>query len=105
MDRLGIGYADLSKTNPRLVYASMSAFGHTGPRHGWTGMNVTLQACSGMMLATGESGDPPIGISNSWNDYIGGLHTAVAIIGALAKRARAASAAISTCRSSNAASR
>jgi benzylsuccinate CoA-transferase BbsF subunit len=86
MDRLGIGYADVSKTNPRLVYASMSAFGHTGPRQAWTGMNVTLQAFSGMMLATGESGDPPIGISNSWNDYIGGLHTAVAIIGALAKR-------------------
>ncbi len=86
MDRLGIGYSDVSKTNPRLVYASMSAFGHTGPRQAWTGMNVTLQAFSGMMLATGESGDPPIGISNSWNDYIGGLHTAVAIIGALAKR-------------------
>jgi crotonobetainyl-CoA:carnitine CoA-transferase CaiB-like acyl-CoA transferase len=86
MDRLGIGYGDVSKTNPRLVYASMSAFGHTGPRQAWTGMNVTLQAFSGMMLATGESGDPPIGISNSWNDYIGGLHTAVAIIGALAKR-------------------
>jgi crotonobetainyl-CoA:carnitine CoA-transferase CaiB-like acyl-CoA transferase len=86
MDRLGIGYGDVSKTNPRLVYASMSAFGHTGPRQAWTGMNVTLQAFSGMMLATGESGDPPIGISNSWNDYVGGLHTAVAIIGALAKR-------------------
>jgi crotonobetainyl-CoA:carnitine CoA-transferase CaiB-like acyl-CoA transferase len=86
MDRLGIGYDDVSKTNPRLVYASMSAFGHTGPRKDWTGMNVTLQAFSGMMLATGESDDPPIGISNSWNDYIGGLHTAVAIIGALAKR-------------------
>jgi benzylsuccinate CoA-transferase BbsF subunit len=86
MDRLGIGYAEVSQTNPRLVYASMSAFGHTGPRQAWTGMNVTLQAFSGMMLATGERGDPPIGISNSWNDYVGGLHTAVAIIGALAKR-------------------
>lgn len=86
MDRLGLGYHDLAKVNPALVYASMSAFGHTGPRRGWTGMNVTLQACSGLMLATGEAGDPPIGISNSWNDYIGGLHTAVAIVGALSKR-------------------
>lgn len=86
MDRLGLGYDALAKINPRLVYTSMSAFGHTGPRHGWTGMNVTLQACSGLMLATGEAGDPPIGISNSWNDYIGGLHAAVAIVGALGKR-------------------
>jgi benzylsuccinate CoA-transferase BbsF subunit len=49
-------------------------------------MNVTLQACSGLMLATGAEGDPPIGISNSWNDYIGGMHAAVAILGALSKR-------------------
>jgi crotonobetainyl-CoA:carnitine CoA-transferase CaiB-like acyl-CoA transferase len=86
MDRLGLGYHDLVKVNPRLIYASMSAFGHTGPRSGWTGMNVTLQACSGLMLATGEASDPPIGIANSWNDYIGGLHAAVAIVGALSKR-------------------
>jgi CoA:oxalate CoA-transferase len=86
MDRLGLGYEDLAKTNPRLVYASMSAYGHTGPHRAWTGMNVTLQACSGLMLATGAAGDPPIGISNSWNDYIGGLHTAVAIVDALSKR-------------------
>jgi crotonobetainyl-CoA:carnitine CoA-transferase CaiB-like acyl-CoA transferase len=86
MDRLGLGYEVLAQTNPGLVYASMSAFGHSGPHHTWTGMNVTLQACSGLMLATGADGDPPIGISNSWNDYIGGLHTAVAILGALAER-------------------
>ena len=86
MERLGLGYATLAKTNPGLVFASMSAFGHSGPHSDWTGMNVTLQACSGLMLATGAPGDPPIGISNSWNDYIGGLHTAVAIVGALARR-------------------
>ena len=86
MDRLGLGYRDLEKSNPRLVYASMASFGQTGPRQGWTGMNVTLQACSGLMLATGAEGDPPIGISNSWNDYIGGLHAAVAIVGALSRR-------------------
>lgn len=86
MDRLGLGYDVLAAANPGLVYASMSAFGNTGPHKNWTGMNVTLQACSGMMLATGEEGDPPTGISNSWNDYIGGLHTAVAIVGALHER-------------------
>ena len=88
MDRLALGYDVLSAANPGLVYASMSAFGHTGPHKDWTGMNVTLQACSGMMLATGEQDEPPTGISNSWNDYIGGLHTAVAIVGALHERRR-----------------
>jgi CoA:oxalate CoA-transferase len=86
MDRLGLGYAELAASNPRLIYATMASFGQTGPRRGWTGMNVNLQACSGLMLATGREGDPPIGISNSWNDYIGGLHAAVAIVGALAER-------------------
>ena len=86
MERLGLGYDSLAKTNPGLVYCSMASFGQSGPRQGWTGMNVTLQACSGLMLATGGEGDPPIGISNSWNDYIGGLHAAVAIVGALSKR-------------------
>lgn len=86
MDRLGLGYAALAVTNPRLIYATMASFGQTGPRRGWTGMNVNLQAASGLMLATGAEGDPPIGISNSWNDYIGGLHAAVAIMGALAER-------------------
>jgi benzylsuccinate CoA-transferase BbsF subunit len=86
MERLGIGYRTLAKTNPGLVYCSMASFGQSGPRQGWTGMNVTLQACSGLMLATGAEKDPPIGISNSWNDYIGGLHAAVAIVGALSKR-------------------
>jgi crotonobetainyl-CoA:carnitine CoA-transferase CaiB-like acyl-CoA transferase len=86
MDRLGLGYRDLAPTNPRLIYASMASFGQTGPRQGWTGMNVNLQACSGLMLATGKEGDPPIGIANSWNDYIGGLHAVVAIVGALAQR-------------------
>jgi crotonobetainyl-CoA:carnitine CoA-transferase CaiB-like acyl-CoA transferase len=86
MERLGLGYEQVRKTNPGLVYASMSAYGHSGPRHSWTGMNVNLQAYSGMMMATGAPNDPPIGIANSWNDYIGGLHTAVGIVGALQKR-------------------
>jgi crotonobetainyl-CoA:carnitine CoA-transferase CaiB-like acyl-CoA transferase len=86
MERLGLGYPTLAKTNTGLVYCSMASFGQSGPRQGWTGMNVTLQACSGLMLATGGEGDPPIGISNSWNDYIGGLHAAAAIVGALSKR-------------------
>jgi crotonobetainyl-CoA:carnitine CoA-transferase CaiB-like acyl-CoA transferase len=88
MDRLGLGYEILSLANPGLVYASMSGYGHSGPRRNWTSMNVNLQAHCGLMTATGAEGDPPIGISNSWNDYIAGLHAALAILGALAERRR-----------------
>ena len=49
-------------------------------------MNMNLQACSGLMMATGEEGEPPIAISNSWNDYIGGLHACFLLIEVLERR-------------------
>jgi benzylsuccinate CoA-transferase BbsF subunit len=86
MKRLGVGYDDLSPANPRLIYVSMSGYGHTGPRAAWTSMNMNLQAYTGLMLTTGAEGDPPTAISNSWNDYIGGLHAVIAILHALEER-------------------
>lgn len=91
MDRLGLGYEDLRALNPRLVFASMSGYGHLGSRRRWTSMNVNLQAHCGLMMATGNEGGPPIGISNSWNDYLAGLHACYAILGALAERRRTGS--------------
>ena len=64
----------------------MSGYGHTGP-HAWTSMNMNLQGYSGLMTVTGAEGDPPTAISNSWNDYIGGLHACFAVQQALAERA------------------
>lgn len=86
MARLGLDYARLSAINPRLIYLSLSGYGHTGPRKDWTSMNMNLQAHSGLMLATGEEGGAPVAISNSWNDYIGGIHGVFAVIEALAER-------------------
>ncbi|MCY4487416.1 MAG: CoA transferase [Deltaproteobacteria bacterium] len=86
MDRLGLGYESLRSANPRLVFASMSGYGHSGPRRDWTSMNMNLQGAAGLMQVTGAEGDPPTAISNSWNDYIGGLHTCYAVIGALTER-------------------
>jgi benzylsuccinate CoA-transferase BbsF subunit len=65
----------------------MSGYGHSGPRRAWTSMNMNLQAYTGLMLTTGAEGDPPTSISNSWNDYIGGLHATIAILQALTDRA------------------
>ena len=86
MTRLGLGYETLKAANPRLIFASMSGYGNSGPRRDWTSMNMNLQGYAGLMQVTGAEGDPPTAISNSWNDYIGGLHTCYAIIGALTER-------------------
>jgi crotonobetainyl-CoA:carnitine CoA-transferase CaiB-like acyl-CoA transferase len=87
MRRLKLDYETLSPDNPRLIFVSMSGYGHTGPRRSWTSMNMNLQAYTGLMLTTGSEGDPPTSISNSWNDYIGGLHASIAVLQALGDRA------------------
>lgn len=86
MDRLNLDYAGLSAINPRLIYVRMSGYGHNGPRRDWTSMNMNLQGYSGLMMVSGAEGDPPTAISNSWNDYIGGLHASFAILQAIDKR-------------------
>jgi benzylsuccinate CoA-transferase BbsF subunit len=70
-----------------LIYVSMSGYGHNGPRREWTSMNMNLQGYSGLMMVSGAEGDPPTAISNSWNDYIGGLHADFAILQAIDRRA------------------
>lgn len=86
MERLGLGYQAMRNNNPRLIFLSMSGYGHSGPRSQWTSMNMNLQGYSGLMTVTGAAGDPPTAISNSWNDYIGGLHAGFAVQQALADR-------------------
>jgi Predicted acyl-CoA transferases/carnitine dehydratase len=86
MDRMELGYESLKLRNPALIYVSMSGYGHNGPRRDWTSMNMNLQGYSGLMMVTGGEGDPPTAISNSWNDYVGGLHACFAILQAIDKR-------------------
>jgi len=86
MERLRLDYATLQRPNPRLIYVSMSGYGHDGPRREWTSMNMNLQGYSGLMMVTGSETDPPTAISNSWNDYIGGLHACFGILQAVDKR-------------------
>jgi crotonobetainyl-CoA:carnitine CoA-transferase CaiB-like acyl-CoA transferase len=91
MERLGLGFRDLKIQNPRLIFVSMSGYGHSGPRRDWRSMNLNLQAYSGLMTATGSNGDPPVAISNSWNDFVGGLHACFGILQALLDRNRTGS--------------
>jgi crotonobetainyl-CoA:carnitine CoA-transferase CaiB-like acyl-CoA transferase len=87
MGRLKLDYESLKESNPKLIYVSMSGYGHNGPRRDWTSMNMNLQGYSGLMTVTGAEGDPPTAISNSWNDYVGGLHAGFAVLQAIDKRA------------------
>src|SRR5688572_2914991 len=87
MGRLELDYETIEKLNPRLIYVSMSGYGHNGPRRDWTSMNMNLQGYSALMTVTGAEGDPPTAISNSWNDYIGGLHACFAVLQAIDQRA------------------
>jgi crotonobetainyl-CoA:carnitine CoA-transferase CaiB-like acyl-CoA transferase len=87
MERLGLGDQRLRAENPRLIYVSMSGYGHSGPRRDWTSMNSNLQGYSGLLLANGAEDDPPLPIANSWNDYIAALHACFGILQALSERA------------------
>jgi crotonobetainyl-CoA:carnitine CoA-transferase CaiB-like acyl-CoA transferase len=87
VDRLGIGPADLMAGNPRLIYASLNAYGDEGPLAGHPGMDVAVQARSGVMSITGHGGsEGPVKPGVSLADFSGGVHLSLAIIAALFQR-------------------
>ena len=60
MARLGLGYEEVCRDNPKLVYCSISAYGQSGPRSQEGGFDLTLQAMAGIMSVTGEPGGAPV---------------------------------------------
>lgn len=88
MDRLGLGWADLSVLNPRLVYCSVSGFGHTGPWSTRPAYDSVVQGLSGLMSITGtpESGPTKPGIPVS--DLAGGVFGFGGIMAAIHQRHR-----------------
>lgn len=83
MDRLALGYADLSPANPGLVYASISGFGHTGPRRDEVAYDVVGQAMGGLMSVTGYPGGEPLKAGISLSDYMAGYNAVIGILAAL----------------------
>jgi crotonobetainyl-CoA:carnitine CoA-transferase CaiB-like acyl-CoA transferase len=79
LPRLGLGYEELRKEAPRLIYCSISAFGQQGPRAREGGFDVTLQAVSGTMSVTGEAGGAPVKCGVPVADFTAGLYAAYAI--------------------------
>lgn len=86
MDRLGCGAKELQTANPRLIYASSSGFGTTGPDRDKLAMDLTIQASSGMMSVTGPEGGPPMKAGMAVCDFLGGVHLYSAIMTALYER-------------------
>jgi crotonobetainyl-CoA:carnitine CoA-transferase CaiB-like acyl-CoA transferase len=60
LERLGLGYDDLRVSNPRLIYCSISGFGHDGPGYDRPGLDVIVAAAGGLLGITGEEGRPPV---------------------------------------------
>ncbi len=85
---LGLGYHDLAIINPRLIYASFSAFGQEGPRGNYTAYDHVIQANSGIMATTGEIGGRPIKFGSPVIDYATGTTGAFALATALFQRER-----------------
>lgn len=79
LPRLGLGYEELSKAAPKLIYCSISAFGQVGPRAREGGFDVTLQAVSGTMSVTGEPNGAPVKCGVPVADFTAGLYAAFAI--------------------------
>lgn len=86
MDRLGVGYESLSARNPRLIFASTSGFGQTGPYRDRPALDIIVQGMGGMLSITGEPGGPPVRPGVSQGDMTGGLFTAIGILAALHER-------------------
>jgi crotonobetainyl-CoA:carnitine CoA-transferase CaiB-like acyl-CoA transferase len=87
MDRLGLGYADLSADNPGLVYCSVTGFG-TAEGAGLPGYDLLVQAMGGLMSITGELAGPGLKTGVALVDVVTGLHATVGILSALRQRER-----------------
>ncbi|MFT3820996.1 MAG: CoA transferase [Rubrivivax sp.] len=84
MSRLGLGYADLKRAHPKLVYCSISAYGQVGPRATEGGFDLTVQAAAGVMSVTGEEEGAPVKCGVPVSDFSSGLYAAFAIASAIA---------------------
>jgi alpha-methylacyl-CoA racemase len=88
VERLGIGYEDLRRVNPRIVYCSTSGYGQSGPAAGWAGHDINYLAMGGYLAMSGPRADggPPLPGATIADSAAGGLHAAVAVLAALQQR-------------------
>lgn len=87
LERLGLGWAALHERHPRLVVASVSGFGQTGPWAQRPAYDLVAQALGGILSITGPIGGPPVRVGTSLGDLAAGLFAALGVAAALAERA------------------
>lgn len=88
LDEMGLGYEDLSRINPRLIYCSISGFGATGPYQDRPGYDVIASAMGGLMGITGPENGPPAKVGVAITDVCTGLYAHGAILAALYARSQ-----------------
>jgi len=88
--RLGIGYEDVRRVNPRIVYCSTSGYGQTGPAAAWAGHDLNYLALGGYLHTSGRGagGKPPLPGATIADSAAGGMHAALSILAALLGRER-----------------
>jgi crotonobetainyl-CoA:carnitine CoA-transferase CaiB-like acyl-CoA transferase len=94
LDSQGLGSEALQARNPRCVVASLSGFGHTGPRAGSASYDIVAQAAGGFMAMTGFPDGPPVRGGGALADFVGGLYLGLGVVAALLERDRTGSARV-----------
>lgn len=86
IDRLGLGYDAVRALNPDIIFCSVSGYGQDSPQRDWPAIDNIVQATSGMMMLSGEEGDPPVRVGFPIVDTLTGQTAAFAILSALIRR-------------------
>jgi formyl-CoA transferase/CoA:oxalate CoA-transferase len=88
LDRAGFGWEEVHAKHPRLVYASISGYGQSGPRAGEPGYDAVIQAEGGLMSVTGDADGPAFRLGVAISDIVAGLFAAQGVMAALFARER-----------------
>jgi crotonobetainyl-CoA:carnitine CoA-transferase CaiB-like acyl-CoA transferase len=86
MEAMGLAYETLAAANPRLIYASVTGFGRTGPSAGRPGFDQIAQGYSGLMSVTGSAESGPVRVGVAIGDQTAGMWCAIGVLAAVAER-------------------
>lgn len=88
MERLGLGYAELSNSFPRLIYCASCGWGQDGPYRERPGQDLLAQAVAGILMLNGVAADPPVPVGMGVADLTASLHIVIGVLLALNERSR-----------------
>jgi crotonobetainyl-CoA:carnitine CoA-transferase CaiB-like acyl-CoA transferase len=88
LQSIGFGYDEVAKLNPKIIYASITGYGHTGPWADRPGYDLAVQGQSGIMSLTGDPNGPPYKTGTSLADITAGIYATLGILLALQARHR-----------------